>query len=125
MDKEKVKSVKDGLRSLRRKSFRKVLNWRLPAEKAYWSAESAEISPKSPAADTPKCRIYPIRRNARSPRFPRICRQNLPCSAGRIPIRSENSPVYPILPVRNRHPDEKSRVLKTKKFQLHFFLIYS
>jgi len=42
------------------------------------------------------------------PRFTRIPRPNFPCSADRIPIRPENSPVYPILPIRNRHPDTKS-----------------
>ena len=38
------------------------------------------------------------------PRFPRTPRPNYPCSAGQIPSRSENSPVFPILPIRNRHP---------------------
>ena len=38
------------------------------------------------------------------PRLTQLPRPNFPCSADRIPIRPENSPVYPIMPIRNRHP---------------------
>lgn len=62
LDKNLTKAVKDGLRSLRRKSFRKVLNWRLSAERLFDQQNRRESS-KNPRPPTP--------RNPRNARFTR------------------------------------------------------
>ena len=57
--------------------------------------------------ETPGNSDLPGPPECRNAGFIRFCRTNFPCFAGRIPIQSGNSPVLPVLPVRNSHPVEE------------------
>ena len=106
LDKNLTIDVKDGLRSLRQKKFQEGAELVPSLGKGLLVSQTGGNLPEIPGRrhpetpempdlpDPPKCPITPI-----YPNLP----TNFPCSAGRIPIRSENSPVYPILPVRNSH----------------------